>query len=174
MERLRETALFRGAHDEVQGRWPGLPLRRTIHEVIRRMIHRQVVDLVDATAAAVAERGPDGVDSIRAAGEPLVRFGPVMHERHLELKRFLSEHLYRHYRVHRMALKARRIVRELFEAFMADRRILPPDSQAHLRELEEREGPSGAARGIADYVAGMTDRFAIREHARIYQPTELT
>ena len=174
VERLRETALFRGAHDEVQGRWPGLPLRRTIHEVIRRMIHRQVVDLVDATAAAVAERGPDGVDSIRAAGEPLVRFGPVMHERHLELKRFLSEHLYRHYRVHRMALKARRIVRELFEAFMADRRILPPDSQAHLRELEEREGPSGAARGIADYVAGMTDRFAIREHARIYQPTELT
>ncbi|MCU0936137.1 MAG: deoxyguanosinetriphosphate triphosphohydrolase [Gammaproteobacteria bacterium] len=174
VEQLRETALFREIHDEVQGRWPGLSLRKAIHEVIRRMIHRQVVDLVEATAAAVAERSPPEVDSVRAAGEPLVRFGPEMRERHLELKRFLHEHLYRHYRVHRMTLKARRIVRELFEAFMADRRILPPDFQAHVRVLEEREGPSGVARGVADYVAGMTDRFAIREHARIYQPAELT
>jgi dGTPase len=97
-----------------------------------------------------------------------------MREQHLELKRFLREHLYRHYRVHRMTLKARRIVRELFEAFMADRRILPPDFQSHVEALELREGPSGAARGVADYIAGMTDRFAIKEHARIYQPAELT
>jgi dGTPase len=174
VEALRQVALFRELHDEVMDRWPGLTLRKTIHEVIRRMIHRQVVDLVEATAAAVAEHAPADVDSVRGAGGPLVRFSAAMRSQHLELKRFLREHLYRHYRVHRMTLKAQRIVRELFEAFVADRRTLPPDFQAHVRALEAGEGAAGVARGVADYVAGMTDRFAIKEHARLYHPSELT
>ena len=174
VEPLREVSLFRELHDEVLRHWPDLSLRKTIHEVIRRMINRQVVDLVETTAVAIAEWGPADVDSVRGAEGPLVRFSPAMREQHLDLKRFLREHLYRHYRVHRMTLKARRIVRELFEAFMADRRILPPDFQSNVEALELREGPSGAARGVADYIAGMTDRFAIKEHARIYQPAELT
>jgi dGTPase len=174
VEQLREVSLFRELHDEVLRRWPGLSLRKTIHEVIRRMINRQVVDLVEATGSAIAEHAPADVDSVRGAKGALVRFSPAMREQHLELKRFLREHLYRHYRVHRMTLKARRIVRELFEAFLADRRILPPDFQSHLAALEQQEGDTGAARGVADYIAGMTDRFAIKEHARIYQPAELT
>jgi dGTPase len=174
VDQLRQVTLFRELHDQVLGAWPALSLRKTIHEVIRRMIHRQVLDLVETTAAVVAEHAPADVDSVRAAGEPLVRFSAPMQAQHLELKRFLREHLYRHYRVHRMTLKAQRIVRELFEAFVADRRILPPDFQAHVRALELDEGEAGVARGVADYVAGMTDRYAIKEHARIYQPAELT
>jgi dGTPase len=174
VEALQEVTLFRELHDEVLAAWPGLSLRKTIHEVIRRMINRQVVDLVEATSAAIAERAPAEVDSVRTAGQPLVRFGPDMRAQHLELKRFLRAHLYRHYRVHRMTLKARRIVRDLFDAFLDDHRILPPDFQAHVRALAEHEGDAGAARGVADYIAGMTDRFAIREHARIFDPGELT
>jgi dGTPase len=174
VEALQEVTLFRELHDEVLAAWPGLSLRKTIHEVIRRMINRQVVDLVEATSAAIAERAPAEVDSVRTAGQPLVRFGPDMRAQHLELKRFLRDQLYRHYRVHRMTLKAQRIVRELFAAFMADRRTLPPDFQAHCRALEVQEGPAGAARAVADYIAGMTDRYAIREHARIYEPAQLT
>jgi dGTPase len=174
VEQLREVTLFRELHDEVIRAWPTLALRKTIHEVIRRMINHQVVDLVVTTSAAVADETPADVDSVRDAGEPLVRFSGGMRAQHLELKRFLREHLYRHYRVHRMTLKARRIVRELFEAFMADRRILPPEFQEHTRALEASEGPSGAARAVADYIAGMTDRYAIREHARVYEPAQLT
>jgi dGTPase len=174
VEPLRQVTLFRELHDEVLAAWPGLSMRRTIHEVIRRMINRQVVDLVEATSAAVARHDPADADGVRRAAEPLVRFSPGMRAQHLELKRFLRAHLYRHYRVHRMTLKARRIVRDLFDAFLDDHRILPPDFQAHVRALAEHEGDAGAARGVADYIAGMTDRFAIREHARIFDPGELT
>ena len=97
-----------------------------------------------------------------------------MLEAHRELKLFLRKHLYRHYRVHRMSIKARRIVQELFAAFMEDERILPPDYQQKLRCLRELEGEQGAARAIADYIAGMTDRFAIGEYDRIFAPAKLT
>jgi dGTPase len=174
MEQLRQVSFFREVHDEVLSAWPGLALRRATHEVIRRMINRQVIDLVEATASAVTEQAPADVDAVRGALTPLARFSEAMREQHLELKRFLREHLYRHYRVHRMTLKARRIIRELFEAFLGDHRILPPDFQGHVRLMADRDGQAGAARAVADYIAGMTDRYAIREHARIYQPGELT
>lgn len=174
IEQLREVALFREQHDEVMGRWPGLSIRRTIHEVIRRMINRQVVDLVETTRAAIAAAGPATIDEVRQAGEPLVRASDALREQHLELKRFLREHLYRHYRVHRMTIKAGHIVRGLFQAFMDDPRTLPPDFQDKVHHYEDDQGRAGRARGVADYIAGMTDRFAINEYQRLFNPTELT
>ncbi len=174
IEQMREIRLFREQHDEVMGSWPGLPLRKAIHEVIRRMINRQVVDLVEASSATIRELNPADVEAVRQAPRLLIRFSVDMQAQHLGLKRFLHQELYRHYRVHRMSLKAKRIVRGLFEAFMDDRRILPPDFQSHARALEDSEGPSGVARGVADYIAGMTDRFAIREYERIFSPAQLT
>ncbi len=174
IDQLREVELFREQHDEVRRHWPELAMRRTIHEIIRRMINRQVVDMAETSGAAIARYGPSDVEAVRQAGEPLLRFSDAMAEQHLELKRFLRQHLYRHYRVHRMSLKAQRIIRSLFEAFIHDPRILPPDFQVHVRELEEHDATSGRARAVADYIAGMTDRYAIMEYERVYNPTHLT
>ncbi len=97
-----------------------------------------------------------------------------MRERNLELKRFLRKHLYRHYRVHRMSVKALRVIQDLFNAFFEDPRLLPQEAQHKVAALNERDGASGQARAVADYIAGMTDRYAIKEHARVYNPEELT
>ncbi len=174
IEQLREVTLFREQHDEVLHRWPDLALRRTIHEVIRRMINQQVVDLVETSAKAIESQDPKDVDAVRDAPHPLIRFSEPMLNQHLELKRFLRQALYRHYRVHRMSLKAQRIIRSVFQAFMDDLKILPPDFQAHARSLERKEGESGRARAVSDYIAGMTDRYAIMEYERVFNPTELT
>jgi len=174
VEQLRAVRLFRDQHDEVLQNWPGLSLRRTIHEVIRRMINRQVVDLIETSADTIHAHDPEDLEAVREASIPLMRFSDEMLEHHRELKRFLHRNLYRHYRVHRMSLKAQRTIRELFEAFMDDLRTLPPDFQSHARALEDAEGRSGQARAVADYIAGMTDRYAIMEYERLFNPTHLT
>lgn len=171
---LRETRLFREAHDEVMGCWPRLPLRRTIHEVIRRLINRQVVDLVETSRANIQELGPRSVDEVRQAGRRMIGFSEDMEQAHGELKRYLHRNLYRHYRVHRMSAKAKHVVSELFAAFLQDTRILPPDYQEKVQAMRATEGDVGAARAIADYIAGMTDRFALGEYERIFVPSKLT
>ena len=108
----------------------------------------------------IADAAPQSIDDVRTA-PPLIRFSPQMRAETTALKRFLYANLYRHFQVNRMRVKASRIVRELFEAFMQDPVLLPNDYQV--------EGdPLGQARKIADYIAGMTDRYAIREHRRIF------
>ena len=97
-----------------------------------------------------------------------------MAEQNLALKRFLREGLYRHYRVRRMTAKADRVVRNLFESFMEDIQVLPTDYQHKVRALEERRGVAGRARVVADYIAGMTDRYAITEYERLFDPSERT
>jgi dGTPase len=97
-----------------------------------------------------------------------------MRERSLELKRFLRNELYRHYRVHRMTSKADRILRDLFNGFMHDIKLLPPEQQMTASRYEENIGETGRALAVADYIAGMTDRYAIMEHRRIFDPSELT
>jgi dGTPase len=104
----------------------------------------------------------------------LIAFGEEMKARNLALKRFLRNHLYRHYRVHRMTAKAARVIRELFEAFNADPRLMPEEAQLKASDLRARSGSGGQARAVADYIAGMTDRYAIKEHERVYNPGELT
>jgi dGTPase len=165
---------FREPFAEVTELWPDLAERRVIHEVIRRMINRQVLDLIETSQNAIHQRAPGSIDDVRAAGAPLILLSENASTRHLELKRFLRANLYRHYRVHRMTLKAARIVEALFDVFSDDARLLPRPARDHMADLEEADGAAGRARAIADYIAGMTDRFAIAEHERIFSASTLT
>ncbi len=171
---LMEVRLFREPYEEVVRGWGSLPERRITHEVIRRMINRQVVDLIETTRTAIEALAPTHIDDIRSAPERLARFSREMNELQQSLKQFLHERLYRHYRVHRMARKAERILRALYEVFSRDPDMLPAEACEKTRILEERSGPAGRARGVADYIAGMTDRYAIAEYERIFNPLERT
>ena len=174
IEQLCEVQLFREQHAAVMAAYPGLPERRAIHEIIRRMINRQVTDFISATGEKLAAAKPQCRNDICAQTEPLATFSEPMAAMNLELKQFLRRNLYRHYRVHRMTSKAGTIIRTLFRAFFDDPQLLPPEQQQRLAKLEQADGDNGRARAIADYLAGMTDRYVIREHQRIFNPSELT
>ncbi|MCS6945027.1 MAG: deoxyguanosinetriphosphate triphosphohydrolase [Sutterellaceae bacterium] len=164
LSQLDDVPLFARHARIVRASYPGLSERRLIHETVRRMINALIVDLLQETRARLAAAAPRSIDEVRAS-PPLVAFSDTMRAEHEQLKAFLRDHLYRHYQVMRMANKARRIVRDLFSAFLEDPRLLPPEH----RERAQREGP----RGIADYVAGMTDRYAIKEHRRLFAVGEI-
>ena len=164
LEQLEGVTLFARHLAQVRERYPDLTDRRLIHETVRRMINALVVDMVAQTRANLAEHRPQGIDDVRVC-PPLAAFSPVVREESLELKRFLFQNLYRHYRVERMSGKARRLLRELFAAFIEDPRLLPPEHRARAE--------SDLHRAVCDYIAGMTDRYAIREHRRIYDIAEL-
>jgi dGTPase len=174
IEDLRELAIFRRQYDIVTGKYPDLGGRRQIHEVVRRMIDFLVNDLIDASRAAVAAAAPADVEAVRALSEPLLRFSDAVRTEHLELKRYLRDNLYRHYRVLRMTNKARKVIRDLFETMLEDVDLMPTEHQAAARRMEADAGRAGRARAVADYIAGMTDRFAILEHRRLFNPAERT
>jgi len=174
IEQLRGLAIFRRQYDAVTQRYSGLSTRRLIHEVVRRMIDFVVSDLIDSTTMALVDAEPASVDDVRGRPDSLLRFSDQVREEHLQLKRYLREHLYKHFRVLRMTTKARRVVRELFEAMLADVDLMPDEHQHAARRMEAESGPSGRARAVADYIAGMTDRFAILEHQRLFDPAERT
>ncbi len=170
IDQLRQVPLFSRYADEVESQYPSLPSRRLRHEVIRRMINHLVSDLVDHSRQQLEKLGPADVDAVRTAGRPVLGFSPAVREENTELKRFLHKHLYRHSRVHRMTTKAQRVVKALFEAFFLDSQLLPARAQAEVARLKAKAGEAGLARAIADYVAGMTDRYAIDEYERIFNP----
>jgi dGTPase len=159
IEQLLEVDFFARQWHAVQDAFPGLSGRRAIYEALRRIITALADDLITTSADLLAQAAPKDVDAVRAS-PPLIRFSDGMRKDATELKRFLRANLYRHYKVNRMRVKASRIVRELYEAFMADPALLPPD---YLVEGDLTQ----QARKIADYIAGMTDRYAIREPRRI-------
>ncbi len=158
LEQLDEVAVFAAHRREVEAQWPGLAGRRLINETLRRMINTMALDLVSRTRASIAAAGVQSLADVRAAPR-LVGYSEELLPRLRELKRFLAENLYRHYQVLRMTDKARRIIADLFDAFMADPRLLPPQHQERAR--------ADKARAIADYIAGMTDRYAMKEHRRL-------
>ena len=172
VEELCSCRMFGRQHETVREQYPQLAGRRLVHEVVRRMIDYAVNDLIDASAAALETAAPRDVEAVRARSQPLLTFSEAVREEHLELKRYLREHLYKHYRVLRMTTKARRVVRELFEAMLTDVDLMPTEHQEVARRLEAAEGRPGRARAVADYIAGMTDRFAILEHRRLFEPGE--
>jgi dGTPase len=174
LEELRQARLFREQHDVVRALWPDLSGRRLVHEIVRRMIGRVVEDLVAGSQAELAGTSPDSAEAVRHAGKRLIRFSPEVGAAHAELKRFLRERLYRHHRVIRMTTKAQRTVSELFEAFMREPRLLPEDHARAAERKEATHGQTGRARAVADYIAGMTDRFAILEHSRLFDPRART
>ena len=163
LEQLSAVGIFARHQEQVQKLFPTLHDRRMIHETVRRMINTLVSDLTERSRSLIAEHRPGSIEAVRL-GPALIAFSDTMREQQRELKVFLRRHLYQHYRVARMSNKARRIVRDLFQAFLADARLLPPEFQARA----EADLP----RAIADYVAGMTDRYAIREHRRLFSVEE--
>ena len=170
IEELLSVPLCARHHAVVRGLYPDLPERRMLHEIIRRMINELVTDLIVSTEERLAAARPADADEVRAAAAPMVGFSEGMAAEHLALKRFLMDRVYRHFRVLRMTRKASRVIRDLFAAYSEDVRLLPDEHRDAALAGAERDGNSGKARAVADYIAGMTDRFAIVEHGRLFDP----
>ena len=164
LEQLDEVPIFAVQRREAEARWPGLSGRKLINETVRRMIHLMVIDLIEQTRANIAAEGVATLADVHAAPR-LVAYSDALLPPLRELKVFLRDKLYRHYQVLRMTNKARRIVGDLFTAFTDDPHILPPQYQAMAREDKPR--------AIADYIAGMTDRYAMKEHRRLFAVGEI-
>jgi dGTPase len=165
-QQLEDVDFYARHRRQVEAEYPDLPGRRAIYETLRRMISALVGDVIATSSALILAAHPTSTDQVRACG-PLIRFSDPMQADAAVLKRFLRENLYRHYQVCRMTAKARRIVRELFEAFSSEPTLLPPDYQDNSGDASRQ------ARKIADYIAGMTDRYAIREYKRLFSVDEL-
>ena len=164
VEDLRGVPLVGKILNEVATDHPGGEESRRIHETVRRMIGAMVEDVIDASRQRLEEVGPADVEAVRSRGAPLIAFSATMQAHGEGLKAFLRERMYRHHKVNRMASKARRTVGELFELFIDEPQCLPEEWRARC------DGPRtlSTARVVADYVAGMTDRFAIQEHRNLF------
>ena len=159
MEQLLTVPIFRRHRDAALKTFPRLVGRRLVHETVRRMISTLVTDLTQHSAANIKKHAPASIEDVRLA-PVLIAFSPRIEKEQLALKQFLRVNLYQHYRVARMSSKARRIVTELFNALITEPKLLPPDFQTRAREDKPR--------AIADYIAGMTDRYAMLEHRRLF------
>lgn len=165
LHRLREQQLFGEQYDTVIVRYPELDDRRLIYEIIRRMIDKLVTDLIENTRAELERLQPSSIEEVRAQPAPTVRFSEEVFEQHTQLKQFLNRNLYRHDKVRIMTDKAKITVSELFDRYMRAPGQMAP-------EFARKAGVPAAdealkARVVADYIAGMTDRFAIAEHDRL-------
>ena len=156
LAQVAEVPLFARHLRTVRAEYPRLAERRTLYEAIRRMLSAQIYDVIDATGAALAAAAPRSADDARRTGR-LVQFSAEMRAQSSALKRFLFANLYRHPQVVDTTAQARQVVRELFAAYL-DR---PAELRPSFAERPDRE------RAVADYIAGMTDRFALREHERL-------
>ena len=165
LDELRQQALFNEQYLAVHERYPALEDRRLIYEIIRRMINKVVTDLIDNTTRRLESLAPDSIEDVRAQRDAIVVLSDDVHESHTALKRFLSKHLYRHNKVSEMTDKAKIMVKDLFECYMSDPGQMPTEFCSSATADDANE--SIKARVVADYVAGMTDRFAIAEHDRL-------
>ena len=160
---LRHLPLVRDALAEARVASLDVPPARLRHEMIRRVIDAMVNDVITETGKRLAKLDPAGVDAIRRAKKPVVAFSPAMTEANLAIKDYLMTRMYRHWRVNRMTSKGRALAEELFRLFHRDTSLLRDEWRA-------RAGESGTARAatvVCDYVAGMTDRYAVEEHRRL-------
>jgi dGTPase len=164
IEQLARVSIFARHMKQVLREYPKIDARRLVHETVRRMISTLVVDLTRQSMKDIKTLAPRSVDDVRAA-PLLITFSAAIERQQQELKQFLRLNLYQHYRVARMTNKARRIVADLFHAFITEPRLLPPQ----YRDQTMTE----PARAVADYIAGMTDRYAIREHRRLFAVDEI-
>lgn len=159
VDQMMKIDLFRRHAEEVRSRYPGIPERRLVLETVRRMINELIVDVTETSRANIARAGVASSDEVRTAPR-LIAFSEAIHAEAVELKRFLRRELYYHFQVQRMANKAKRIVRELFDAFASTPNLLPTEHACRVEEI--------GVRATADYIAGMTDRYAMREHRRLF------
>ena len=173
VEQLRESRLFAIQCEKVSKMYPQLDGRRIINETVRRMINYLVVDLIETSRDRLHDSGVRSIDDVRNYPEPILMHSDAVAKESLELKQFLRRNLYEHYRVLRMSKKAERVISRMFQAFMEDYRILPTQYHELSAELSDNS-ENRLARIVADYIAGMTDRFAINEYRRLFEPGELT
>ena len=164
VESLYGVPLVGPVFEEVRARYPELERSRLIHEAVRRLIDRMVNDLIAETRRRLAAAAPESAQAVRELSGPVAAFSEEMSANDQALKKFLHHNMYRHYKVNRMASKAQRIVRELFALFLGEPECLPSEWQARA----EGPGTPVTARLAADFIAGMTDRFAIQEHGRLF------
>ena len=169
IEQLRELRLFARQYDTVIKAYPDLAARRVVHETIRRMINYLVVDLIENSQRLIRAAQINSIDDARQADSTLVAYSDPVREESLELKRFLRQQLYNHFRVRRMSTKSVQLLKQVFTAFMADPMLLPPQYHQKLKDSPD-SGLPGQARIVADYIAGMTDRYALLEHQRLFSP----
>ncbi len=174
LEDAAQVPLVRPHFEQVLRLYPDLQGRRRVHETVRRLINQVVIDVIQSSAARLESAQPADIDAVRKLGQPLIGMSEAMSEQTQQLKLFLRDHVYRHQRVLRMTTKAQRVVRELYGAFMAEPRLMPGEYFESAQQLETREGQHGRARIVADYIAGMTDRYAIGEYSRLFDPAERT
>ncbi|MBK5206331.1 MAG: deoxyguanosinetriphosphate triphosphohydrolase [Polaromonas sp.] len=167
LEQLEDVALFSQYHRETLLEHPALRGRRLLFEIIRRMLSAQVYNVIEATRLALQKAAPSDVQAVRQL-PPLVCFSREMALQSASLKRFLLQNLYRHPQVVQTTQAAQQVVHDLFEAYMGDPAQMP---QAHIDRFDGIDIPHAAGakpeRVVADYIAGMTDRFAAREHERL-------
>lgn len=165
LEQLSDVPLVANHLHQVRGEYPELSERRVVHETIRRMINTLVTNVIKSSENNIKKYKIVSLEDVRNA-PPVLSFSDEVFAQQRELKNFLRTHLYRHYKVLRMSNKAQRIISDLFAVFMTDVRLLPPQFQIHAE--------ADRARAVADYIAGMTDRYAIREHRRIFAVGDLS
>jgi dGTPase len=170
LEQLESVPLVARQLEFARQLYPQATPKQLRHEAIRRVINALVTDLTETSLARLKAAAVDSPAAVRAQKKPLIAFSEETRAEATALKRFLYQHLYRHYRVYRMTRKSQRVIQELFEAFNEDPLLLPPEHQAEAGKLEAEHGEVGRARVVADYVAGMTDRYALHEHERLFDP----
>jgi len=166
IEELQDLPLVGEVLSEVRGRYGNLEPSRLIHECIRRLIDRMVNDLLTETGRRLAEGKPQSAQNVRDLAAPVVAFSEEMRKNDRALREFLFHRMYRHYKVNRMMSKAKRIVRALFDYYLAEPACLPDE----WRDKAARSAEAERARLVADYIAGMTDRFALEEHQKLFEP----
>lgn len=165
---LEGVTLLREVIARVRKSYPDIAEHYLIQESIREMIGGMVVDVLAESTKRIRDLNPQGPDDIRNAGRQVVAFSPEMFDKVEELRDFLWNRMYRHYTVMRVRLKVERIVAELFDAFMARHGLLPEHWQKRVEEAGGLLDDTKRARIVCDYIAGMTDRYAIREHERLF------
>ncbi|MEE9140276.1 MAG: deoxyguanosinetriphosphate triphosphohydrolase [Alphaproteobacteria bacterium] len=163
---LKDVPLAGPIFAEVADRYPGIETPRLIHESVRRLIDRMVNDVVAETRRRLEAAKPASADDVRGLQDPVVDFSQAMKADLAPLKKFLFQSMYRHYKVNRMASKAKRVVRDLFKLYLGEPQCLPTEWRHQADGLDE----PALARLVADYIAGMTDRYALGEHQRLYDP----
>ncbi|MGS4883843.1 deoxyguanosinetriphosphate triphosphohydrolase [Roseibium sp. MB-4] len=164
---MREVPFLADILAEVDHKYPGLEETRRIHEIVRRSITRMVEDVIQEGVRNISELDPQSVEDVRAAGECLVGFSPAMTAAEKEVKRFLFARVYRHEDVLSVRRLVARVVRDLFARLLAEPDLMPAPWDKGLESLDE----TSRARRVCDYIAGMTDRYAIEEHRRLFDDT---
>ncbi len=162
---LKEVSLWNENFERIASVYPDEDFKIHKCQTIVHIINRQVTDLVDNIRANIKFNRIESVDDVRKCGERLASFSKEMEEKNIELKRFLKKNLYEHHRVIRMADKADRIIKHLFRVYNHEPKLLPPHVYARIDD-------TGKERLICDYIAGMTDRFALDEYKKLFDPYE--